>query len=91
MSRSPAPEHFLHRRRMAEDVRRFGAFDAVALLALTLCQCAADQFDGMVHIEGLVSLWRGRFLKKRPKAVITDILGNIPPCPTAKNRGYTES
>ena len=60
---------FDSRRRMAKDVRGIGALDAVALFALTLCQRAADQFHGMVHIKRLGQILERAALERGHRAL----------------------
>ena len=66
--REPADraEHFLHRRRLAEDLGRLAAAaSSVDFLAQALLDRAADQLDRLVDVEGLGQVLEGAALERR--------------------------
>ena len=70
-------EHFLHRRRLAEDLRRgLRLFGAAPVLALALLQRAADQFDRVVDVEGLGQVFERAALERGHRALQVGVGGH---------------
>ena len=69
-------EHLLHRRRLTEDFRHCLADFAGSVLAYAFVHRTADQFDGMIDVEGFGQIFVGASLERGHCAFQVGIRGH---------------